>query len=578
MSFPSNQFVSAKEDFRRARQKAALQEIMARLTGKSTTLLSYEEVARKLKVAGQASRGLQEIPLEAIVGSVGRYGDFTRDFLPRQDSDEQRWATVKAAVTDPHQSGLPPIEVYQIGDAYFVLDGNHRVSVARQLGVTHLEAYVIEIKTKVSLSPDDQPDDLIIKAEHARFLEETWLDQSRPDSDFTLTAPGSYAQLEQEIEIYQQALSAEAGREAAFAEAASRWFDDVYAPARLMIQEKGMLRDFPGRTEADLYLWIVRHRSELEEELGWPIRPEAAASDLATQFGPKPGSTANRILNTLLPEALTSGPTPGEWRKEKLAERYTDRLFADVLVPLSGEESSWCALEQALILAKREEARLHGLHIIPSPDDVESEAALAVQARFNRHCAEAGLTGNLAIESGEIARKICDRAVLTDLVILNLAYPPSSQWLARLGSGFRTIISKCARPVLAVPGQASPLASALLAYDGSSKAKEALFVATYMAEMWKIPLAVLTVAEAGNTSAETQDHARAYLELHEVEAMFISIESPSVPEAILKTAEELVSDLVIMGGYRAHPVMEVMLGSSVDQVLRESKKPMLICQ
>ncbi len=574
MAYLPNSFTSAKEDFRRARQKAALQEIMARLTGKSTALLSYEEVARQLRAAGQAARGLRDIPLDAIVGSVGRHVDFTRNFLPRQDSDEQRWADVKTAVADPRRGGLPPIEVYQIGEAYFVLDGNHRVSVARQMGATTIDAYVVEVKTRVPLTPDVQPDDLIIKAEHAGFLEKSRLDQTRPESDFTLTEPGRYSQLEQEIEIHRHLLNAEPGREVAFAEAAGQWYDEVYMPVALMIREKGMLRDFQGRTEADLYLWILRYRSELEEELGWQIRPEAAASDLSTQFAPKPAG----LLNSLLPESLAAGPTPGEWRKDKLADRYIDRLFADVLVPLSGEEASWCALEQALVLARREESRLHGLHVLSTQEEVESEAALAVQARFNQQCSEAGLSGSLAIEAGEIARKICERSALTDLVVLNLAYPPSSQWLARLGSGFRTIIRKCARPVLAVPGQASPLESALLAYDGSLKSKEALFVATYMAEMWKIPLTVLTAAEADHTTPETQNHAKAYLELHEVQAAFINVEAGSVPEAILKTADERESDLIIMGGYRAHPVVEAMLGSSVDQVLRESKKPMLICQ
>jgi len=578
MAYLPNSFTSAKEDFRRARQKAALQEITARLTGKSTELLSYEEVARKLRAAGQAARGLREIPLDAIVGSVGRYVDFTRDFLPRQDSDEQRWADVKTAVADPRRGGLPPIDVYQIGEAYFVLDGNHRVSVARQMGATTIEAYVVEVKTRVPLTADVQPDDLIIKAEQAEFLEKTRLDVSRPDADFTLTAPGQYGQLEEEIEIHRQLPGSEQGREAPFDEAAAHWYDAVYMPVVLMIREKGMVRDFPGRTEADLYLWILRYRSELEEALGWQIRPEAAASDLTTQFAPKPQSAASRLINTILPDTLTSGPTPGEWRKEKLADRYTDRLFADVLVPLSGEEASWRALEQALILARCEESRLHGLHVLPTQEEAESETALAVQARFNQQCSEAGLNGSLAIEAGEIALKICERSALTDLVILNLAYPPSSQWLARLGSGFRAIIRKCARPVLAVPGQASPLESALLAYDGSLKSKEALFVAAYMAEMWKIPLTVLTVVEADDTTPETQNHAKAYLELHEVAATFITAESESVSETILQTAEAQKSDLIIMGGYRAHPVVAAMLGSSVDQVLRESKRPMLICQ
>src|SRR5947209_10477594 len=103
--------MAAIEDFRRARQQVALQQVLARLTGRSLELLSYDDVARQLKAIGRTERGIQDIPLDAIAGSVGRPNDFTRDFLPLQDSDQNRWARVRAAVTDPSAGGLPPIEV-----------------------------------------------------------------------------------------------------------------------------------------------------------------------------------------------------------------------------------------------------------------------------------------------------------------------------------------------------------------------------------------------------------------------------------------------------------------------------------
>jgi len=174
---------------------------MARLTGRSADLLSYEEVRQKLKVKGMGKWGLEDIPLDAIVGSVGRYTDFTRSFLPRQDSDEERWARVKVAVTD--LGGLPPIEVYQIGQAYLVRDGNHRVSVARQVAATHIQAYVTEVRTKVPLLPDTQPDDLILKAEYTDFLERTRLDELRPEADLSVTVPGQYQALEEHIEVHR---------------------------------------------------------------------------------------------------------------------------------------------------------------------------------------------------------------------------------------------------------------------------------------------------------------------------------------------------------------------------------------
>ncbi len=170
---------NAIEDFHRARSRADLRELLARLTGDLNQLLSYDEVRKMLRLQGAASRGVQEIPLNAIVGSVGRYTDFTRDFLPRRDVNPERWARVKLAASG--YAGLSPIDVYKIGDVYFVQDGNHRVSVARQLGSEYIQAYVTEVYTHIPLTKDIQPDDLIRKAEYSQFLEKTSLDRLRPE-------------------------------------------------------------------------------------------------------------------------------------------------------------------------------------------------------------------------------------------------------------------------------------------------------------------------------------------------------------------------------------------------------------
>ncbi len=572
-------FSSAVRDFHRARRKAALQAIMARLTGKSADLLSYEDVRQKLKARGAASWGLRDIPLDAIVGSVGRYADFTRSFLPRQDSDAERWARVKVAVTD--WGGLPPIKVYQIGEAYFVLDGNHRVSVARQVGATHIQAYVTEVRTKVPLSPDAQPDDLILKAEYADFLERTHLNELRPQADLSVTAPGQYQVLEEHIEVHRYFMGLEQEREIPYQEAVGHWYDEVYWPVVQVIRERGILRDFPGRTETDLYLWVSEHHAELEQELGWEIRPEEAAADLAARFSPRRqrvvARVSEKLLDAVTPDELEAGPRPGQWRKERLATRQHDRLFADILVAVNGEEAGWYALEQALEVARREGARLHGLHVVPSEKQRNSEAAQAVQAEFNRRCEEAGVPGRLALEIGKVPRRICERARWNDLVVLSLSYPPAPQPIARLGSGLSTLLRRCPRPVLAVPESSSHLARVLLAYDGSPKADEALFVATYLSGRWNIPLTVVTVIEMGRTTSDTLARAQKYLETHGVQAAFVK-ESGPVAEAILKTAEEHQSDLIVMGGYGFRPVLEVVVGSAVDQILRASRRPVLICR
>jgi nucleotide-binding universal stress UspA family protein len=575
----SRDFYAAVQDFRRARRRAMLEQIFARLTGKSADLLSYEQVRQELRVTGRKKRELKDIPLDAIVGSVGRYTDFTRSFLPRQDSDEGRWTRVQRAMTA--QEGVPPIEVYQIGAVYFVLDGNHRVSVARQLGASSIEAYVTELHTKVPLSPDVQPDDLILKSEYADFLNLTHLDTLRPRANLNVTLPGQYEVLKEHIEVHRYFMGLDQQRDISYEEAVTHWYDAVYLPVLRVMRERNLLRRFPERTEADLYVWVARHRAELAQALEWDVGTRAAVADLAAQAGPGPEGVVARagakLLRAVTPDELKSGPEPGEWRTEHRATRRDERLFTDILVPVSGEEAGWQALEQALEVARREGARLQGLHVVPSETHKDDEMAQAVQAEFARRCEAAGMPGKLVLAAGKVPHHICERSRWVDLVILNLAHPPLAQPFARLGSGFRTVIRRCSRPVMAVPGKRSPLNHALLAYDGSPKAQEALFIATYLGGKWGIPLTVVTVTENSRITSETLARAQAYLETHQVPATFVEESGPAA-EAILRTAEARQSDLILMGGYGHSPMVEVVLGSAVDEVLRTARQPVLFCR
>jgi nucleotide-binding universal stress UspA family protein len=478
---------------------------------------------------------------------------------------------------------LSPIDVYQIDQAYFVRDGNHRVSIARQLGATHIQAHVTKVHTKVPFSPEDKPDDLIVRAEYAEFLGRTRLDHLCPEANLSLTIPGRYRILEEHIAVHRYFIAMGLGREQEipYEEAVTRWYDEVYLPVVRVIRERGILWDFPGRTEADLYLWVSEHRAALEKELGWKVEPETAAVDLATRFSPKPQRVIDRVgekvLDAVTPDELEGGPPPGRWRRERVAARQVDPLFADVLVAVTGEDAGWYALEQALIVAQREGARLHGLHVVSSESQKESEPIQAVHAEFDRRCEAAGVSAELVLSVGGIPRKVCERARWTDLAVLSLTYPPAPQPISRLGSGLSTIIRRCPRPVLAVPETSSRLDRALLAYDGSAKSEEALFLAAYLSSRWDIPLVIVTVIETGRTTSEALARAQGYLEAQAGRASLIKEHGP-VAQAVMRTAEEHRCDLIIMGGYGFSPVVEIVLGSTVDEVLRTSWRPILICR
>ena len=544
----------AVQDFQSARQRASIQDVLARITGKPTQLLSYEEVAEKLKLRIRTERGIQHIPLDAIVGSVGRYTDFTRTFLPRRKDDRDRWAGVRVAFLEDG-AGLPAIDVYKVGEVYFVIDGNHRVSIARQEGAKTIEAHVIEVKTSIPLTPDVRAEDLIIKSEYAEFLEATGSMDLRPNVDLSVTIAGQYRKLMEQIVAQECLLEKNNDQEIPFQDAVADWYDNVYIPLAEAIRDRGLLRWFPNRTTTDLYIWIAENRSALEKELGWEIGSDIAATNLILERNVK-----SRV---------------GEWRKARTSTRYTDRLFTDILVPLSGGEASWTSLEQAILIAQREHARIHGLHVVSSREKVQSPEALAVQAQFNQRCMHADVNGSLVIEPGEITRKIRERAAVTDLIVLKIEHPPMGG-LSNLSSPFRSIIVNSSSPVFGVPEAASEIKRALLSYDGSPTAREALFVAAYFAEMWKTELVVFSALDS-RVKADVQDYVRRYLEFHEVEAKYILNEQGPMDQ-LMKTMEEHKADLVLMGAYGVSVLRQIMDGSALDYMLRESKTPLLICR
>jgi len=183
--------------------------------------------------------------------------------------------------------------------------------------------------------------------------------------------------------------------------------------------------------------------------------------------------------------------------------------------------------------------------------------------------------GKLFIEAGEITKKICDRATMTDLVVLKIVHPPMGG-LSSFASPFRNIIINSSRPVLGVPAKATQFQRALLAYDGSDRSKEALFVATYIAEIWKTELLVFTALDGSRATADVQDHVRKYLDIHEVEAEYIISEHGAM-DYLKQTAEEREVDLVLMGSHGGSTLQQVFGGSALDYMLRESKVPTFIC-
>ncbi|MEM7131152.1 MAG: universal stress protein [Chloroflexota bacterium] len=601
-TYPSTSYELAVRDFQRARKSAVLRQILARLQGQSSELLDYETICRQLQPLERTiDRGLMEIPLDKIVGSVGRYRDFTREFLPKQQSDEARWAQVKVAMTD--MTGVPPIEVYQIGDAYFVLDGNHRVSVARKLGAKTISAYVSEVTTRVSFSADDDPDEIICKARYANFLAQTNLDQHIPNIDLLMSLAGHYQSLLRQIDLHyqkmlhnhkdeQQVAESSETRESvpppiSWEEAALSWYRSVYLPVIQVVRELGVMRRFPNRTETDIYILLSERRDELEKSLGWSLElaeslPTLIHAQTHMTVGAKPAGYLSKATNPAGPDPLENVRV-GSWRLQQLAMGREGRLFADLLVLFEGIDEDWRLLEAALELAAADHDRILALHIVDEPSQLERQFIQDMVARFDRRCRSLGLTGQFAVEAGDPLRILLKRVAWSDLLFINLTHPPESNVLDRLRSFWGPIITRCPRPLLITPHAnfhgMSPL---LLAYDGSPKADEALFVATYHASRWGHELAVLTV-ETPHTKADALTKAKAYLERHQVQQAHYILRSGEksghIGKIIMDTAAQHDSNVIILGGFGARPAMRLLRGSSIEYVLQHSvEQSIMICQ
>jgi hypothetical protein len=269
----------ADKDFTRARRRAFLRRVGAflRRDPGSNRLLSFDEVKSALGAVEQVYLGMRTVPVEKIVGSVGRHRDFDRAFLPSKGGLETRWKRIDQMMHRAEE--LPPISLYKMGDAYFVRDGNHRVSVARQLGVEMIDAEVIELRSRVPIDSAITARDLLHKIEQRHLLERLPLDRVLPEVRVELSNVADYRRLATYIEAHGFRLSQLWKRYVSQEEVLRDWYEYQYAPIAEMVREDRILDAFPDRTELDLFLWIVEHRDRLALEARDETISTAAAKD-----------------------------------------------------------------------------------------------------------------------------------------------------------------------------------------------------------------------------------------------------------------------------------------------------------
>jgi uncharacterized ParB-like nuclease family protein len=281
--------LQAHADFDASRRRAFWHEVRAVMSGRARTLLSFHDVMQAARMTGQVERGVQEIPLSRIKGSEGRSRDFDAYFLPLNSRLRERWTRVDALMLQG--APMPPIEVYKVGDTYFVKDGHHRVSVARRLGQETIDAHVIEVRTRAPLGPEVDASELLRAAEYASFLERTQLDRLRPAARLECRELGNYDLIFEHILGHRYFMSLERGREVPLTEAAADWYDSVYRPVMDVVRRHRIAEHFPDWTEADLYLAVTRYWLELSAE-GQSSGPEVAGAALLEDAAKRPARPA----------------------------------------------------------------------------------------------------------------------------------------------------------------------------------------------------------------------------------------------------------------------------------------------
>lgn len=556
----------ALDDFHRLRSKAALERFWAGIRGESLDLMPYDEVSSKLRAVSQTNIGVQQVPLENIVGSVNRTSDFDRNFRPLSDGDRSRWANVKAAMTSPYTTGVPPVSLYKIGEAYFVLDGNHRISIAKEMGLDSIEAYVTEVKTKVPLSSSFTLEELAEKAALADFLEDTHLDRILPGIDLSLKRIENYPLLVEHINVHQYYMGIDQNREVSFDDAALDWYDHVYSPVVKIIEDSGLRYEFPDFTITDLYLWVLDRQQDLREEYGTSFKTENVVDFVASMEGKQTkdsGTSADREL-----ERRISGELEG----------HSDCLFRDILVGLSHSDVDLLAQKQAMMMNRCGDGSILGLHVKADSDLATPETEAELETTFYQQLNERQMKGRFIKVSGTVSKTLQEYGLLSDVTVVKLSYPPGGSVFDRLSSGIITLLQTSRRPIMFVKEVVMPVSRVLLIYDEGEKGREALYIAAYYAARYGCGLFIMMPEKDSKSSEDAFNFAVDYLAAVNLDFEVVPQSSNLLSESLESLILENSISTVMLGGYRSSGLIGRIFSSAVDRVLELSSVPVLVCQ
>lgn len=220
---------------------------------KKENLKSFSEIQKEENAYNSVNLGIKEVPLDKIVGSVEKYADFDKNFVPKNNVVKQRWINIYIGYTS--DSMLPTVILYKIKNNYYVYDGNHRVSVAKFLNFATIEAQVEEFL------PTKDTKDKVIYRENMIFEKETGL------SDIFLSEPIKYKYLKEEIESYKNLLDKRKNENLDLKETAKNWYMNVFLPIKMILSENEIIKNYEGNPD-DVFLFFLEHKYYLSKNHG----------------------------------------------------------------------------------------------------------------------------------------------------------------------------------------------------------------------------------------------------------------------------------------------------------------------
>jgi hypothetical protein len=265
--------------FTRARRREVYRRlfgIVARRTNRE--LMPLDQLRERVRLFDQTYRGVQAIPVNRIVGTASRSEEFDSNWLPRRPEVRERWMRLERLFPD---GDWPPIIVYKVGESYFVVDGHHRVALARQKGVEYIDAEVTELRARFPIAEGIDIGALIRAEQQKLFMEQSGLERVRPEAIVELSEPHGYVELLEMVQVHAYQRSTELDALAPIEEAAGDFYDNIYLPTVEAMEREGVLDAFPNCTKGDLFMAIYERRRLLFPEHG-----RLDLGEVARRFGP----------------------------------------------------------------------------------------------------------------------------------------------------------------------------------------------------------------------------------------------------------------------------------------------------